>query len=153
MGGDAAPGAAARRDFVRLGRGTVAAAVVLLAGAVADHALIGGHFAAAAERAGNDLGRAEAGGLVAAVGRVVLALALALLAAMGGLAWRRSPARALLIGSLAWILAYPILLGQLVLFGVLPGRVAALVAGVGLLQFAGATLAAAWAMAPRQPKA
>lgn len=134
-------------------RGTLAAAAVLIAGAWVDHALLVDAFAAAARRAGHELGAAEGGGVVAVAGRVVLALALATLAWFAGLSQRRAPWRVATIAGVAWLLAYPTLMGQLVLFGVLPGRVAAGAAAFGLVEFGAAVAAAAWAMAPRRPMA
>ncbi|MBL8840035.1 MAG: hypothetical protein JNL90_00720 [Planctomycetes bacterium] len=119
-----------------------------------DHALLFEPFVVAAARAGRDLASAGGGAASHYLLRFVLG------AVVGSLVWFARPrlgrrvGSALLLGFLLWLLAYPALVMQHELFGVLPAATARKVLGFGLLQMTLAALAATFAsrdVAPAAP--
>lgn len=131
----------------------VAGGVVLVGGSFVDHALLFEPFVAAARRAGRELAEGAGGNAsLHFVMRFVFGFAIGLVAwiarprlggAVGGVA---------LLTGLLWLLAYPTLAMQLVIFGVLPMDVAGKLMAFGFVQFAAAIgLASACAGPGRRP--
>ncbi len=126
-------------------RSGAAAGLVFVAGSPVERSLLFEPFVAAAQRAGHDLASAGGGPLSHDALHFVLGFVI------GTLVWLARPrlgrrlSGALLMGALLWLLAYPALVLQHELFGVLSTDTARRVLGFGMLQMGFAAMAATFA--------
>lgn len=126
-------------------RAAAAAGVIFVLGSPVEHALLFEPFVAAAARAGQDLASTGGGAASHYLMRFVLGAVVGTLVWCARLRLGRRIGSALLLGFLLWLLAYPALVLQHELFGVLSAATARKVLGFGLLQMALAALAATFA--------